>query len=283
WQGIWMPDQAVFLDLTPDVAIDRVEARGTKVDRHENPTDLATARDGYMRVLEVMRRNKGAASVHVIEVGSLRPGAVLSAAADALAPSLPAASSNSARAGALHEAIGRRSVARRVLSYAYLGRYLARHFFDGAWREPLFPGSPPGRTFLRDGYSAGVMRFIYDQPAHPSLVDRAFYGYPLHRAVRDRLGILERRIEMERRARLSAGGKVRIFTAPSGFAYDLFRPLARLATENRELVSHAVLVAADLDPAGDLGPELAAAAERIGLEFTFLRGDLTAATFRAEC
>ena len=283
WQGVWIPDHAVFLDLTPDAAVDRVSARGTKVDRHENAADLATARDGYLRVLEVMRRNKGAASVHVIEVGSMRPGDVLAAAVQALAPSLPAASSNSARAGALHEAIGRRSVTRRVLSYAYLGRYLVRHFFDGAWREPLFPLSAPGRAFLRDGYSAGVMRYIYDQPPHPSLVDRAFYGYPLHRAVRDRLAILERRIELELRTRLSAGGKVRIFTAPRGFAYDLLRPLARLAAESPELVGRAVLVAADLDPAGDLGPELAATAERIGLEFTFLRGDLTAAAFRAEC
>src|SRR4029077_10451350 len=110
WQGIWMPDQAVFLDLTPDVAIDRVEARGTKVDRHENAADLATARGGYVRVVEVMRRNKGAASVHVIEVGSMRPGAVLASAVQALAATLPSSSSSSARAGALHEAIGRRSV-----------------------------------------------------------------------------------------------------------------------------------------------------------------------------
>ncbi len=283
WQGVWMPDQAVFLDLTPDAALDRVAARGDKVDRHENPADLATARDGYVRVLEVMRRNQGTASVHVIDVGSARPGAVLAAAVQALAPILPAASSNSARAGSLHEAIGRRSVTRRVLSYGYLGRYLVRHFFDGAWREPLFPMSAPGRTFLRDGYSAGVMRYIYDQPPHPSLVDRAFYGYPLHRAVRDRLAILERRIELELQKRLSAGGVVRIFTAPSGFAYDLLRPLQKLAAETPELVRRAVLVAADLDPAGDLGPELTAAAERIGLEFRFIRGDLTATTLRTEC
>jgi hypothetical protein len=170
-----------------------------------------------------------------------------------------------------------------VLSYAYLGRYLVRHFFDGAWREPLFPLSAPGRTFLRDGYSAGVMRHIYDQPRHPSLVDRAFYGYPLHRAVRDRLAILERRIEMELRARLSAGIEVRIFTAPSGFAYDLLRPLARLAAEDPELARRVVLVAADLDPAGDLGPELTATAERVGIKFRFMRGDLTAAAFRTEC
>ena len=283
WQGIWMPDQAVFLDLNPEAAADRVKSRGAKVDRHENPTDLAIARDGYLRVIEVMGRMQGADSVHVIEVGSMRPGAVLAAAAQALASSLPSSSSNSARAGALHEAIGRRSVLRRVLSYSYWGRYLIRHFFEGAWREPMFPLSAPGRTLLSHGYSAGVMRHIYDQPQRQSLVDRAFFGYPLHRAVRDRLAILERRIEAELRRRLAAGGEVRIFTAPSGFAYDVLRPLARLAAESPNLVRHAVLVAADLDPAGDLGRELTAAAGRIGLDFRFIRGDLTSDVLRTEC
>ncbi len=282
-QGIWMPDGAVFLDLTPDAAVARVHARGAKVDRHENSADLSIARDGYLRVVEVMKRNKGADSVHVIEVGSMRPGEVLSAAAQALAPQLPAASSESIRAGALHEAVGRRSVMKRVLSYSYLVRYLLRHFFDGAWREPLFPLSAPGRAFLRDGYSAGVMRHIYDQPSSQSLAERAFYGYPLHRAVRDRLGILERRIEDELRSRLGTGSEVRIFTAPSGFAYDLLRPLAKLAAENRQLAGRVLLVAADLDPAGDLAPELKAAAERIGLNLEFVRGDLTSAGLRSEC
>jgi len=282
-QGIWMPDDAVFLDLTPDAAVARVHARGAKVDRHENSADLSIARDGYLRVIEVMKRNKGGDSVHVIEVGSMRPGEVLSAAAQALAPQLPAASSESIRAGALHEAVGRRSVARRVLSYSYLVRYLVRHFFDGAWREPLFPLSAPGRAFLRDGYSAGVMRHIYDQPSSQSFAERAFYGYPLHRAVRDRLAILERRIEDELRGRLARGGEVRIFTAPSGFAYDLLRPLAKLGAENRQLAGRVLLVAADLDPAGDLAPELKAAAERIGLNLEFVRGDLTSDELRAEC
>jgi hypothetical protein len=213
----------------------------------------------------------------------MRPGEVLAAAADALAPHLPPASENATRAGALHEAISRRSMLRRVLSYPYLGRYVARRFFEGAWREPLFPLSAPGRAFLRDGYSAGVMRFIYDQPSQPPLFDRAFYGYPLHRAVRDRLAILERHIEAELRRRLSAGGEVRIFTAPSGFAYDLRRPLVKLANENRDQMSRILLVAADLDPAGDLAPELAIATERLGLPFRFIRGDLTKDDLRTEC
>jgi hypothetical protein len=201
-QGIWVPDQALFLDLAPDAAMSRVRARGAKVDRHENPADLTSARDGYLRVLEVVKRSRGEESAHVIDVESMGPGGVVAAAAEALGPHLPSASGDISRGGALHESIARSSVARRVLTYRYLGRYLVRRFFEGAWREPVFMLSRPGRVFLRDGYSAGVMRLIYDQPAHPSLLARAFYGYPLHRAVHDRLAILERRAEEELRRRL---------------------------------------------------------------------------------
>src|SRR5260370_5346604 len=138
-------------------------------------------------------------------------------------------------------------------------------------------------AYTCDGSSAGVMRHIYVQPSHQSLAERSFYGYPLHRAVRERLAILERRIEDELRSRLVRGGEVRIFTAPSGFAYDLLRPLAKLAAENRQLAGRVLLVAADLDPSGDLAPELKAAAERIGLNLEFVRGDLTSAELRSEC
>ena len=281
-QGIWIPDHALFLDLTPDAAVARVRGRGAKVDRHENPTDLSTAREGYMRVLEVMRKHKGETAAHVIAVENLGPGEVLAAAAKALKPYLPEAEGGEARAGALHEAIGRRSMFARILTYRYLGRYLVRRFFEGAWREPLFPMSTPGRVFLREGYSAGVMRLIYDQAARPSFLDRVFYGYPLHRAVRDRLGILERGIEQELRKRLAEGGKVTIFTAPSGFAYDLMRPLKRLVASDPELAGRVLMVAADLDPSGRLAPELTAKAKEIGVRLEFLRGDLTGSALRSE-
>ena len=281
-QGIWIPDQALFLDLAPEAAAGRVRARSHKVDRHENPKDLSTAREGYMRVLAVMAKTRGETSTHIIPAENLGPGAVLAAAVKALQPHLPKTEGGQSRAGALHEAIGRRSMLRRVLSYRYLVRYVVWRFFQGAWREPLFPLSAPGRIFLRDGYSAGVMRLIYDQPASPPLLDRVFFGYPLHRAVRDRLAILDRRIETELRARLAAGGEVRIFTAPSGFAYDLLHPLKRLADADPALTGRVLVVAADLDPSGDLGPELTAAARQIGVRFAFLRGDLTGPALRSE-
>jgi len=256
----------------------RVQARGSKVDRHENPADLALARDGYARVLEVVRRHKGPESAHVIEVEAMQAGTVLSAAAEALQKYLPERG-DASRRGALHEATSRSSLLRRVLTYRYLGRYVVRRFFEGAWREPLFAFSAPGRQFLRDGYSAGVMRSIYDQPPRPGPIARAFYGYPLHRAVHDRLGILERTVEAELRRRLAGGGQVKVFTAPSGFAYDLLRPIARLDRADARRVD---VVAADLDPSGELEPELKAAAQRAGCGWTFLRGDLTDPAFRVE-
>jgi hypothetical protein len=281
-QGIWIPDQALFLDLTPDAAVSRVKARGSKLDRHENARDLGTAREGYMRVLDVMAKNKGPSSTHIIPAEGLGPGGVLAAAVKAMQPHLPQSGDAASRAGALHEAIGRRSMFRRVVSYRYLVRYLVWRFFQGAWREPLFPLSAPGRIFLRDGYSAGVMRLIYDQPLSPPLLDRVFFGYPLHRAVRDRLDILDRTIETELRKRLAGGGQVSIFTAPSGFAYDLFRPLRRLAASDPTLIGQVLVVAADLDPTSDLGPELTARAQEIGLRLEFLRGDLTGPDLRKE-
>src|SRR5260370_8897644 len=49
-QGIWMPDRAVFLDLTPDAALARVHARGAKVARQQNPAALSLALAGSIRV-----------------------------------------------------------------------------------------------------------------------------------------------------------------------------------------------------------------------------------------
>jgi len=163
-----------------------------------------------------------------------------------------------------------------ALDHRYLIRYLLAKWFRGAWREPTFLFSSLGRLFLDEGYSAGVMRVIYDQDEKRyGLLDRVFLEYPLHRAVYDRLQILTRKIEAELEARLQAGREVRIFTAPSGFAYDLFRPLETIAGRLPEFMDRVEIVATDLDPHEALAGELAQRAEKLGLRFTFLRGDMT--------
>src|SRR5205823_8845743 len=138
------------------------------------------------------------------------------------------------------------------------------------------------RELLRDGYSAGVMRVIYDQDRRAAgLADRVFFDYPLHRAVYDRLKILTREIEPELERRLESGAQVRILTAPSGFGYDLFKPLESIATRRPELMRQVELVAADLDPHRLLAGALESRARKLGLAgFHFLTGDITASETR---
>jgi hypothetical protein len=120
------------------------------------------------------------------------------------------------------------------------------------------------------------MRGIYDsdQQEH-GFLDRAFLEYSLHRAVYDRLQILVKKIQPELEARLANGNELRIFTAPSGFAYDLFRPLEEIARRDPGAMKRVHLTAADLDPHDRLGEELTARAARLGIRFMFYRGDIT--------
>jgi hypothetical protein len=127
------------------------------------------------------------------------------------------------------------------------------------------------------------MRAIYEQhEASPGLFAKAFFGYPLHRAVYDRLQILARRLEPELEKRLRGRPRLRIFTAPSGFAYDLLRPLESIASREPALMAKVELVAADLDPHGDLAEELTRRAARLGIGFKFVRGDITSPAARRE-
>lgn len=277
-RAVWLPDIVVFLDLSPEISITRIASRGQKVDRHENLADLAQTREMYLKSVEAFQRYRSPEAAHRIPLDDLAPGEAIGAVVEALTPYLLVQRDEKA---ALEEPLGtsRRTggeMRKMALDRRYLIRYLLAKWFQGAWREPTFVFSPLGRLFLEEGYSAGVMRAIYDRnEKRYGLLDRVFLEYPLHRAVYDRLQILTSKIEAELEARLRAGRKVRIFTAPSGFAYDLFRPLEAISRRAPELMGQVRLVAADLDPHGVLADELTERAERLGVRFTFLRGDMT--------
>lgn len=304
--GAWLPDVVLFLDLSPEAALQRIAARRQKVDRHENADDLAQAREMYLKTLEAFERYRGPGRVHRICVDAATPGQSLRAAIQAIAPQVAAARAGAAARGPLGTTSTRlagASLWSKVFNARYLFGYLVPRWFDDAWREPLFPFSPSGRLFLREGYSAGVMRAIYEQDqrrasrATPSRsrsagpgrrsgytrgwLERVFLDYPLHRAVYDRLQILTRHITREFEERLQSGHRVCIFTAPSGFAYDLFRPLEAIAGRSPELPRGVEMIAADLDPHQVLAGELEARAAKLGIAFTFLRGDITSAEMQA--
>jgi cytidylate kinase len=277
-RAVWLPDIVIFLDLPPEISIERIASRGKKVDRHENLADLAQAREMYLKSLEAFRRYRSSEAAYRIPLEDLSPGESIGALVETLRPYLRAGQEEKV---ASKEPLGTSSrtpsaTRKTVLDRRYFIRYLLAKWFRGAWREPTFLFSSLGRLFLDEGYSAGVMRVIYDQDERRyGLLDRVFLEYPLHRAVYDRLRILTRKIEAELEARLQAGQKVRIFTAPSGFAYDLFRPLEMIAARRPELIDQVEVVATDLDPYGALADELTERAVNVGIRLQFLRGDMT--------
>lgn len=283
----YLPDVVIYLDISPETAMRRIALRDQKVDRHENRRDLAQARNMYLKTLKAFGQYRSPDATHRIPVDSLGPGETLRAAVGALRPHILSRQVTKAprgtRLGTPPQTLANGGVWRKIFTCRYLVRYLIGRWFQGAWREPTFAVSGLGRLLLREGYSARVMRAIYDRDdRRDGLLDRIFLDYPLHRAVYDRLQILTRKIEPELERRLSAGQEVRIFTAPSGFAYDLFRPLEAIASRAPEALKRVRLVAADLDPGGCLAGELTLRAERLGVHLEFLRGDIAEEGLRAQ-
>jgi len=277
-KAVWLPDVVIFLDLSPDLALKRIRERGKKIDRHENLADLTQAREMYLKTVQAFQMYRAPESVHVIRVDELSLGATLRKVSEALKPHLIA--SESEKRDSLSPLgtteLADKTIRRKTLNHRYFFRYLIPKWFSGAWREPTFFFSKLGRLFLKEGYSAGVMRVIYDRDEKEyGLLDRVFLEYSLHRAVYDRLQILVRKIKPELEARLAAGEEIHIFTAPSGFAYDLFRPLEDIARRDPDSMTRVHVTAADLDPHGVLAEELSARAKRLGIRFTFYRGDIT--------
>jgi thymidylate kinase len=84
----WLPDVVIFLDLSPELALTRIKARGKKIDRHENLADLTQAREMYLKTVEAFRAYRSQESVHVIHVDHLSLGATLQAVSEALRPHL---------------------------------------------------------------------------------------------------------------------------------------------------------------------------------------------------
>lgn len=283
-RALWLPDEVIFLDLDPAAAAARIARRSDKRDRHENLEDMAQARRCYLAVLRALAQRPGGPRVHIISVDGLTPDEVLAQITTRLAAS--AAPATHEEGLALHETSedleGDRFWA-KVVNPRYLFSYLLPRLFEDAWREPLFALSKAGRVFLREGYSAGVMKLIYDRdPKTASLAERAFLEYPLHRAVRDRLDIVTDELTVALRSALRQRHTVRILTAPSGYAYDIFGAIERMKMTDARCTRRIELIAADLDANGEIAPELLRRAQQLGITLRFVRGDITSAKTQDE-
>ena len=285
-----LPEAVIFLDITPEAALARRMASSRKLDGHENLHDLSQARTMYQGVVEFFRRRRGDDRVLVVDATHLSVEETLKQAVEFVCTLLVRNAEQEAEAagerlGTTRAELSKKtSVFKKVLSYRYLGRYVLPNLRRGSAQELTFPLSSLGQLLLREGYSAGVMKAIYLQDSQEyGLLDRAFLDYPLHRAVYDRLQILKPAVEKELRQRLAAlppGRKLRIFTAPSGFAFDLFQPLARIAQSGGAQLDQIHVLASDLDPDGRIEQELTGVARQLGIGFEFVRGDLTSDEMR---
>lgn len=214
------PNAVIFLDASPRVALARVHARGASCDAHENETDLAQARAAYLSVLEEL----AATGVRVLRIDTdpLAADDVTTLAIDAVSgwwgrknASTPAGVVSTS------DQCGLASIPRRLFNARYL-RHLVVNLARGAWREPLFVLSSAGRTLIREGYSATVMRQIYrEEPG--SWSERAFHGHPLHRSVRQRFTHVVTALAAELSSR---PGTVTLLSAPVGSADDLVEALS---------------------------------------------------------
>ena len=285
-RGVWMPDVVVYLDVSPQVALSRIRLRGEHVDRHENGRDLAQARGMYLRALNAIEHGPWCSAVYRVACDGLTPGETLREVMHTLRPHLTQTTRKSrctdAPLGTVEGKLTTIQVMKKVLSRRYVLNYLVRKWSEGAWREPAFVASRLGRQCLRQGYSAGVMKAIYDEdPADCRAMDRVYLNYPMHRSVRERLSILAEELDRELSRRLQTGRSVRIFTAPSGFAYDILGALERVARRQPEAMKRVRLVAADLDPHDELGPALRERARSLGIQFKFHRANIVDPEARA--
>ena len=280
-EGLWLPDLVIFLDIDPKNALDRIGKRGKPVDAHENLHDLEQARQCYLDTLKVFQDYKGGpGSAHIVHVEDLTPDQIMRSVVNIIREHtiglVEETREPSAPLGTTGEKLEKRvTLVQKTLNVRYLFKYLLGKFFKGSWREPLFLFSAPGRLFLKQGYSAACMKAIYDSPIEKArIMERVFLNYPLHRAVSDRLQILTQNAELVIRERLAQWGEISIFTAQSGFAYDLIEPLEYIAINKSEFMSRIKIFAADPDPHGDVEPYLRAQAQRLGFNLTFKRSDL---------
>ena len=287
---VWIPDVIIYLDISPELALKRISSRGKKVrekiDHHENLADLVQTREMYTKTLNAVKKYNPSTKIFYVKEDRLSLGEVISECVKNLKPlvnSYMKKSKSGKDVLGTTQALTQKNFLAKIFSFNYIFRYFLAKFFQGAWREPFFIFSPLGRQFLKEGYSAGIMKVIYDKDEKKyGFFDSIFLGYSLHLAVYDRLGILTKNIEPILLGKLRKAKKeIRIFTAPSGFAYDLFKPLENLKKKNPELMKKISLTAADLDPHGVIEEELKEKAKRLGIKFSFIRGDITSEKIRA--
>ncbi|MEM7344999.1 MAG: hypothetical protein AAF485_12215, partial [Chloroflexota bacterium] len=278
-----LPDALIFLKTSPEVALTRLSANSDKLDAHENIKDLSEAQSMYQAVFNFFRQQRGSERAIAIDVTHLTIEEVAQKIVNYTNTLNSPKNQGIIERGMLGQTglslSDNKTVLKKALTYNYLVRYTLCNLNRGSAQELTFPLSRLGRAFFKEGYSAKTMQAIYQQDKkQQGVLDRLFLNYPLHRAVYHRLQCLNKLVEAEIKRRLEPlpeGEILTIFTAPSGYGFDLFQPLQRIKQQTKQALLPIHIVASDLDPEDDIEDELRKQAYRAGVDFSFIKGDLT--------
>ncbi|MBN1130321.1 MAG: hypothetical protein JXA71_15120 [Chitinispirillaceae bacterium] len=279
-----LPDLVFFLDRSPALALPCLESEGRAGAMRDTAGTLAREREYYLTALKVFQEYRGGpGSVHSIHVDELSIDRIVQTIVTILKEHEITGDADMVKSKSHGTNAKRRrsSPNVRISGLRLFCRYLIGKWSRGSWREPLFFFSRSGRRFLDQGYTPPVIRGIYDHDAEPKgMMERVFHHYPLHRAMADRLRIVTGAMEKIIRRKLTEYGEVTVFSGPGGFAYEVFRPLEAIAADAASFMGRIKLFIADPDPSGTIEPELTARARRLGVTFSFIKGNIWSASVR---
>lgn len=274
-----LPDALIFLESPVEPVL------GSRPIHHKSVQTQDVTQ--LQMFVNLFRKWQGERNVVSIDSTGRSKGYMLARTIDSIRTLLhhdqPTPSRMQERLGATNQDLSQGStVAKKIFSYRYLIRYMLLNLHRGSLHELTFPLSPFGRFFLREGYSAAVMKAIYTQDkSRQAFLNQVFFRYPLHQAIFHRQHLLRGELERELEQRASSK-QVRILFAPSGYAVDLLQALKRLTHTGQEKLAPIYIVASDLDPDGKVETELRQTVPAVGCNLTFLRGDITSSEIQAQ-
>lgn len=141
--------------------------------------------------------------------------------------------------------------------------------------------SAQGRRVLERKYDAFTTDAGYDTRAAGRwgpigrIVDAIVLRFPVHVALRQRLGLVVSALYADACDRAPAGRPVQVLSAPCGLGRDVITTATRLAA--RPGAPRLAVTALDIDARGDVLPELRARAAAAGVAVSTVQADLFAA------
>ncbi len=282
WNLLTYPDAIIFLKINPRTALNRLVLSNQRLDYHENLLDLNDAQTMYENVVHFFAKQKGQDRILTLDVTHNSIEQSLKYIVDFIRTLSIQPQKN--RRQKKHLGISQQKITKpqtlfkKALNRRYLFNYLFPNLHRGGFQELTFILSKPGRQFLAEGYSAKIMRLIYQQDQHTyNWLERCFFDYPLHQAVANRFSLLKQFIQhsLEHLNQPQRQTPLKILSAPCGYSLDLLETLPQTTPP-----SDTRLVLSDLDPTNDIQTTLRAAQQSQNFVLDFIQGDLTTLRIR---